>query len=796
MIIKPILKKSAFIGAASLLVIASCGKKKSSSSSSTSDSVEPNEDTLVTLETGALQLAGEVTILKGKDAAAGSLALKEVAFKLADNRTVRLRMTNEAFQEVERAGEIMCFLSQTMFWEQANAGVYQAQVDENKCSREQEGGDSGGGGQQGGGSSASSGQTPKLVTVYVNSTREENKPLIANMRLVEGEKGEYHVKVVVVEPPSDTAPAGIFEMRYTGHAQGQIMGNGFIRTKKTAGGTKFILETGSSESGGGRTGSSKGIAELEAIDENTMIGFLSSDSSGTETERQQSYSSVGKARFDANFLNVDYTTSYSSPEGSGGEALKGCYDLNKYKTAIFRYDLVDAAGATVKRNSGFPIEFTQDGAVRHGWAGYYGMWLGEDGSASTGMEVNKVDWTNGQKVSTPYTVFAAPGKLTKMTKSTITLGDLKGADLNYWDNGSNYIVKWDGSTLSKTAKQTWTGDGPEEEAASGEVTLQQWGTHLWVPSLNASIQIPGNVSLSDSLTLGYHSQKIVSGTSEAPTCNLVCYSNCPKMTPAAEDFQQSSGQQMGPSTSNLYYTVSTNWGTSNQAQTLSTPIKTYTWDSTAQNLKLDGTAFALPSGLSTEQNSQQQNVYSGALVCSDVMDAVTNKASKGPWELQNSLDTYYTFSAGPQSWNQFVSLKDKTTGQFVAFDAPLNLPYTHTSANDWDGNTDTSIVGKNYRLEYAGPGQLQGIPWKKDANVGHHMPLFSIRSGTKIGEYTIYALDGEQRLAKAASDASCSSIPLDTAPELPSLEGLPTIQHTALGDADSELRYVGGVAVE
>jgi hypothetical protein len=798
MIIKPILKKTAIIGAASLLVVAACGKKKSKASSSGSDTVEPNEDALVTLETGALQLAGEVTILKGKDAAATSLGMKEVSFKLADNRTVRLRMTNEAFEEVERAGEIMCFLSQTKFWEQANAGVYQAQVDENKCKREQDqgsGGGGGGGGQQG--SSASAGQTPKLITVYVNSTREANKPLVANMRLIE-DKAQYHVKVVVVEPPSDEAPAGIFDMRYTGWGDGQAMGSGFIRTKRTAGGTKFILETGSSENGGGRSGKSQGVAELEAIDEDTIVGYVNSDSSGSEEERQESYSSVGKARFDANFLNVDYTTSYNSPNGTGSNALKGCYDLNKYKTAIFRYDLLDASGAVVKRNSGFPIEFTSEGSVRHGWAGYHGMWLGENASASTGMEVNKVDWANGQKVSTPYTVFAAPGKLTKMTKSTTTLGALKGADLMYWDNGNNYVVKWDGTTLSKTAKQSWGDNGPEEEEASGAVTLNDWGTHLWVPSLNAGIQIPGGVTLTDGLSLGYHSQKIVSGSSEAPTCNLVCFSNCPKMTPALADFSQSSTPTMGPMSSNLYYSYTNSWGTTNQRNNLVTPFATYTWDSSVQNLKEGSTLFALPSGLSTDQKSQSQiqNVYSGALVCEEAMAAFTNKENKGPWELQNTLDTYYTFSAGPQTWNQFVSLKDKTTGNFVAFDAPLNLSYVHSTVNDWDGNTDTAIIGKSYRLDYAGPGQLHGIPWKMAKDVGHHMPLFSIRSGTKVGDYTIIAIDGEQRLAKAASEASCSAIPLEGGPAMPSVDDLPTIQHTALGDADSELRYVGGVATE
>ncbi|WP_141733723.1 hypothetical protein [Oligoflexus tunisiensis] len=791
MVIKPMLKKSAFLGAASLLVVASCGKKKSSGGS-TVDSIEPNEDTIVTLETGALQLAGEVTILKGKDAGA-SLAMREVSFKLAGERTVRLRMTNEAFEEVERAGEIMCFLSQTKFWEQANAGAYQAQVDENKCSREQEGG----GGQQSGASS-SSGQTPKLVTVYVNATREENKPLIANLLLDEGDHGKYHVKVVVVEPPSDEAPAGVFDMRYTGHANGQIMGKGFIRTSRTSAG-KFILETGMDESGDGRTGLGQGIAELEVLDENTVIGYVHSDSSGSEGS-DRSYTSKGSARFDANFLNVDYAVSYTSPEGSNQEEIKGCYDLNKYKTAIFRYDLVDATGATVTRNSGFPIEYTQDGAVRYGWAGYHGMWLGENGTATSGMTVNKVDWTDGQKVSTPYTVFAAPGKLTKLTKSTTTLGALKGVDLQYHDGGTSYIVKWDGSTLSKTAKMVWSSDGPPtEEAASGTVTIPEWGANIWVPSLNANIQISNSMTLSDSLVLSYHSQKIVSGTAEAPTCSLVCFQNCPVMAPTAQNFQRSEGGQSGPMYSNLYHTTTVNWGqdyTVNQAQNIQTAMATYTWDSTTQNLKEGSTAFALPSDLPTSQDelSRLDMIFSGALVCSDVHAAISDK-SIDPWRLSNELDTYYTFQSGAGSWNQFAGLKG-SDGQFVTFDAPLQLSYTHTTANDWDGNTDSSIVGKSYRLEYAGPGQLQGIPWKMAQDIGHHMPLFSIRSGTQVGDYFIYAVDGEQRLAKAADQNSCASIPLDNLPALPSIDNLTEITHTDLGDVDSELRYVGGVAVE
>ncbi|MDQ3235216.1 MAG: hypothetical protein M3Q07_25690, partial [Pseudobdellovibrionaceae bacterium] len=683
MIIKPILKKTAILGAASLLVVASCGKKKSSSSASSTDgSVEPNEDTVVTLETGALQLAGEVTILKGKDAGA-SLAMKEVSFKLADSRTVRLRMTNEAFQEIERAGEIMCFLSQTKFWEQANAGIYQAQVDETKCSREQKGGGDSGG--QQGGDSSSANQSPSLVTVYVNATREENKPLIAEMRLMEADDAQYHVKVIVVEPPSDEAPAGVFEMRYTGHVAGQIAGNGFIRTKRTAGGAKFILETGSNESKDDRSSQGQGIAELEVLDEETIIGYIHSSSKNSEGTTY-SQSAVGQARFDANYLNVDYKVAFSHPGGSGEEALLGCYDLNKYKTAIYRYDLVDASGATVALNSGFPVELSKNGKVQHGWAGYHGLWLGDSASVATGDTVNKVEWTNGQKASTPYTVFAAPGKLTKLTKATVTLGTLKGVDINFYDNGSNYIVKWDGSTLTKTAKVTYGNNGPEEEAATGTVEIPQWGANLWIPSLNANIQISPSMTLSDSLSLSYHSQKIVSGTSEVPTCSLVCFSNCPEMTPAAADFERSQSGQMGPMSSNLYKTTTVTWGqtsyTTNQAQNITSPLATYTWDATAQNLKNGSTAFTLPSGLSTDQESsmQMQNVYSGALVCSDVYSAIADKTID-PWRLTNQLDTYYMFNAGPMAWNQFIALKG-SNGQFVTFDAPLELSYTHTTAND------------------------------------------------------------------------------------------------------------------
>jgi len=794
---KRTLRTTGILGAALVLSV-SCGKKKSSSTSTTSDgSAAPTEDALVSLETGALQLASDVTILPGKDAAT-SLTLagtKQVSFKLLDdsNKTLRLRVTNEAFQDVEQAGSIMCMLGQTKFWEQANNGVYQAQIDEKLCNKD--GGGGGGDQSQGGGSD----QSPSLQVVYVNSVREEGKPLIATMRVQGGEKDDawYHVKVIVVEPPSDTAPAGIFDMHYTAHSGSQVGEGGFIRTKRLPGGTQFILENGSSgQSGGGGTRKSTGIAQLEFLDENTVIGYVHSDSA--ESRTNESYTSVGKARFDENFLNVDYTQTYSRNGQGGSNPTIGCYDLHAYKTAMFRYNMFDAAGNLVKVNSGFPIEFTESGKSQHGWAGYYGLWTGNTSLAS-GATVNRVSWSGGSKTSTPYTVFSAPGKLSKLTKATITLGELKGVDLNFWDSGTSYIIKWDGTKFSKTATVSHGNNGPEETATTGDVTIPQWGMGFWVPTLNANIRISKSQTLSDSLVLSYHSEATVSGSSSAPSCNLVCFQNCPIMAPTAANFERSQGGGMGPMTSDLYKSTTVDWGngnsvTSNQKNNITSPLATYTWDSTTQNLKEGSTAFALPSGLPTDQSQAQQlnNIWSGALVCSDDYAAIADK-SIDPYRMEQSVDTFYRFSSGAQAWNRYTSLKD-ANGAIMNFEKPIQISYVHTTANDWDGNTDSSFIGKTFRLEYNGPGQLNGIPWKMSKEVGHYMPQFSIKSGVTAGAYTLYPTEGEQRLAQAAA-ASCAAIPLDDVPDMPELDDV-VIDNGELGDSTSPLLYVSGVAAQ
>jgi hypothetical protein len=237
----------------------------------------------------------------------------------------------------------------------------------------------------------------------------------------------------------------------------------------------------------------------------------------------------------------------------------------------------------------------------------------------------------------------------------------------------------------------------------------------------------------------------------------------------------------------LYKTTTVVWDreyTTNQAANITSALATYTWDATNHNLKEGSVAFALPSDLS--DSDSLDNIWSGALVCEA---DVPSDTSIDPYRLQNEVTTYYRFSAGAQNWNKFQGLKD-ADGAFVKFDAPLELSYTHSTASDFDGNSTQD--GKSFRLSYNGPGQLHGMPWKFDKDIGREMPLFSIKAGVKIGDYTVYPRDGEQRLVKTA-DSNCAGLSLSGISKLPSNENkIITIAWSE--SEDTEIRYIGGVS--
>ncbi len=797
---RKILKRSTVISGSILALGMSCSSKKTKSTttvSGTSTSVlTPSEDTAVTTVTGQLQIASSVTILPAKSGAA-SLALDgKRGYQLTvDGRKLNLRVSNEAFRAIEQAGSIMCYFGQSKFWEQANLGVYKALVDQAQCDHESKGGGGGGGGGGGSGGGESE-KSQEMMVMYTKSTRVDGKPLIGEFRIPEGDN-TIQAKVVVVAPPSDENPAGIFSMAYTFYAADGTAGQfGFIRTKRTDSGA-FVLETAGTESGEGQTGTSQGVAELtrDGATDN-FIGYVRSIS--TSAREDESNSEQYKVRFNSDYLNVSGGALRTYKGETKNEVADGCYDRNKYKTGIYSYDLADSTGKVVTLNSGFPAEFEKDGKTYSANASYYGLWTsGID--LPNGATVNKVDFTGGQKVKTAYTLVKAAGKLVKHVKSTTSLGALKGVDLQFYDGGESFIVRWDGSKLSKVSKVNYTDKGMVEEAASGDVIVPDWGTNLYVSSLNAGVNISKSTVLSNDTVLSYHSELTVSGTASVPAGDLVCFQNCPVMAPSASAFNRSQGGSNGPSVSGLYETKSVTWGDQeyqvNQTQNIVEPLATFTFDSSTLLLKNHaGVAFALPTGLPTndEETQNMDNVFSGPLIPKATWEALADKTID-PWRVEQELDVYYTWSAGPSSWSKFQSLKD-AAGVMVSFDRPLEISYTLATADEFDGLTDTNVVGKSYRLNYGGPGQLWGIPWKYNGTVGHEMPLFSLKAGTKLGDYTVNPVEGDQRMATTEA-ANCASLSLDDLPELPTLENS-SVDVGVFGDDNSPTRYISGVSVQ
>lgn len=777
-----------------LALAPACSKKKSNSSgggAGTTTVLVPTEDAEVTLPTSQLLLSSSVTILPAKTSSAGLKLNGTKPYALTvEGRTLYLRVSNEAFRTIEQAGSIMCFFGQTKFWEQANQGVYKAMIDESQCEK-----DSGGGGGQGGqGGEGGESRGQKLMVMFAKATREEGKPLIGEFRIPEGD-ATIHAKVVVVAPPSDENPAGIFSMSYTFYnAGGQAGQYGFIRTKRSETGA-FLLEMAMNEDNGSdRSGHSLGVAELTRDAEtDDFVGYVRSDSS--YAEGQNSSAEAYKVRFDADFLNVSGGSTGNWNGHTHTQTADGCYDRNKYKTGIFRYDIADASGNTVTLNSGFPAEFDLDGQTYPANVSYYGLWT-NNMNLPNGSTVYKVDWgENGNKTRTPYTLFKADGKLMKLTKSSTTLGALKGVDLMHWDMGSSFILRWDGSKLSKVSKVTYSEKGMEEEPASGDVTIPDWGLNIYVSSLNAQVNLSSQVALSDATVISFHSEETVSGTSDVPAGDLVCFSNCPVMNPSVAAFQPSQGQMNGPSKSALFKTTTVTWDQVyevNQSPNVTSPLGTYTFDASSLLLKEGSTAFALPSGFPSNEDELRNysSLHSGALIPAAAWQAIADK-SIDPFRAEQEVSVYYRWIAGPSPWSQFQSLKD-AQGTFVKFDKPLEFNYTLATADEFDGLTDPNVVGKSYRLNYGGPGQLWGIPWKYNKDVGHEMPLFSLKAGTKLGDYTVYPIEGDQRMA-ATDAANCAGLGLDDLPELPAMENN-SVNVGTFGDDNSPTRYIGGVA--
>jgi len=152
-----------------------------------------------------------------------------------------------------------------------------------------------------------------------------------------------------------------------------------------------------------------------------------------------------------------------------------------------------------------------------------------------------------------------------------------------------------------------------------------------------------------------------------------------------------------------------------------------------------------------------------------------------PWEVFEA-PLSYRWETGPNAWNRMATLED-TAGDVAVFDRPLQIPYTHSTASDANG--DATHDGKKFVLEYAGPGELHGFPWERDEDAERWYSAVTLKDGTPLTDgtnsFVVRGLEKEQRMQ--ADPGGCGTLNIaslfnDPALQLPTASDIGTVSFT------------------
>jgi hypothetical protein len=591
---------------------------------------------------------------------------------------------------------IACFMAAMKPDALVNDGPYNALVDETKCDSE---GRSSSANSAGGTEGA---QAAAYITATVDSTRASNSdPMIAKVWVDEDEEGTIFARLSATQPPSETNPYGQFRLDFCGKGGPfpDCMMRGYLEATET--GLSFY-----ENEGGGPEGH--------------MVALrLSTTGTGSGSGRMQMDDWSGQSEFDFAY----HSSLFHRSDGTTDQCFSRDASDPDTGFSVWRYGLYNAeTGARIARNSGFPIEYTVDSHVYHGYLGYWGLSLPPEARdlLESGDTVRKVDYSGGQSPTrTSYTVLKADGKLFKYTKKTRTLramdkirfttfvGDdaslfFPGAVANtqyelYWNDATATFIVTAQMNCGTNGCQTVDLESPQTVSAS-YWTQHGGGVQGWSQSLGGEVFIDLHDASNpiDSLAtpVVYREQDLVY-PSDMPT-TLFCLQNCPTASSMASYFASGSSAE-----SPYESTTFNNW-----SPTPGTAVVTYSMDPASATLRDGaGQAVTFTDAEAYRQRPQHQwGVRSGRLfttLASAECDA--GSSTYCDWKT-NALEVYYQWETGPNDWNQFAAVKD-ASGNFVTFDAPLHVTYAVPS-----GAAYGQYAGKSIVLQYGGFGDLWGIP--------------------------------------------------------------------------------------
>jgi hypothetical protein len=389
---------------------------------------------------------------------------------------------------------------------------------------------------------------------------------------------------------------------------------------------------------------------------------------------------------------------------------------------------------------------------------------------------------------TTYNLSKVGGKLTKWQQHQSTLsaldgipfvfnGDLTGATSSGSVTGwGNWQLVWSSSSQNFTVigTQVCGNNGCVMSAVSPTATVNANALNTvpvngWSDAFGGNLNIPSTGSPhAPADAIYYYSQStVLPGSAGAPTA-LYCLSQCPT-TDSLAAFQVGTS-----STSPFDPQTAQQWFSAIAGNTVS-----YTFDAHGLEHNKSGTLTPMV----VEQTSQipSGSPFQNGVMTGRLFDAPLPSTSMCPPSAPTgsscvqepaSPAAYYTWSTGPNQWNQALWLTRTSDGSTVAFDPPANVTYTvpaNTSGTDPYG----SWAGKTIQLQFDGFGNLYGIPGNCvdpqtnlvvdcSTNGSRYVPAFALADGATLNLGTtavlVRALDDELRLR----EVSCSGTGLST----------------------------------
>lgn len=741
------------VGLLGLLLTAGCSSEDaatSSSGSSVSFSV-PSAVDVLKVDTSSSSSLSTVDAMDYTDAASDY-----------SKQPQSMHVSHPVGESLSTVGNIMCFIGQlgvAKMWDNDKLPrVYLVGVDDTKCNSDS-GQPSQGASNGGGGSSSATSLT--MVTVRLSREASGAFPR-AEFWFTQndgpgGQAMELRASIDVISEPTSTLPYGKFNLHFAMIMSGEAKGGGSLLVSGTS--AAPIAYTFYEEFTEGGQSSKKGASVEMQADGSSLKGAVQSQSPWDGNSAWV----VGTT---STSVKANNKTSANASAGSVSDVdLTGGVCLNKsnFKYRIHGYGLYkETDGSKVNVSTGVSCQYTDSSSVtRNCHIDRNGAWFERDSSgsehtAANGDTVTRKAWGSDSSLDgQSLTLFVADGRLMKYAVKKYTLTEIRGMEFRLFDNGSEAIIKYqtalDDSVASdgfyKVATLSWGNSGPTKtDVTPTKITINssEWkwfysealggvsyiGGNTFVTARLEALVAPGNAAFSSG------------------SLALKCLNKCPKSGITNTNLQSyDDGAGAGPYVSNpgsvggaIDYLVTESNMVLHKGTTSSDPA----------------VALATGAAFDSTGSKYEWGVESGAMV-------TDTSGLSNLWSIYDTEGTtYYQYRMGPNNWDKLFLVKDPN-GSFLTFDEPISFDYTHTTANDRNG--DSTYNGKKFLLKYQGEGHFEGFPWDQidrdgDGTPDMWFPQVSLKDAVQLTansvNYRIKAMYGDLTLTTTGAD--CSSI--------------------------------------